>query len=128
MKKRLFFVLSAAVFGVFGGFNTTLYAADEETSAVEGAQSEVRPMKKHFKRRGKMMMEKVDTNQDGQIDLSEYLAQAEERFRKLDLDSDGFVTKEEHRQAAKEMRKKHREKRKEWLEKRRSEEEAAESE
>ena len=45
----------------------------------------------------------IDVNGDGQISSTEYVnhskAQAEERFRKLDLNSDQLITKEEIKQA-----------------------------
>ena len=64
---------------------------------------------KHHKKMHKMMMKKVDTNEDGKVDLAEYLAHTEERFKRMDLDSDGYVTHEEMREAHKIMREKHRE-------------------
>ena len=62
---------------------------------------------KHLKKMHKMMMKKVDTNDDGKVDLTEYLAHTEERFKRMDLDSDGYVTHEEMREAHKIMREKH---------------------
>lgn len=66
------------------------------------------------------MLKRVDTNEDGKIDLSEYLANAEQRFQSMDLDNDGFVTSEEHAEAGKVMRAKHREMRKKMREERRA--------
>ena len=59
------------------------------------------------------MLEKVDANQDGKVDLDEYLAHAQERFNRLDLDANGYVTKEEAQEAMKKMRKEHKERYKE---------------
>ena len=53
--------------------------------------------------RAKMMLEKVDSNQDGNVDLDEYLAHAQDRFNSLDLDSNGFVTQEEAKEAMKKL-------------------------
>ncbi len=39
----------------------------------------------------------MDSNSDGAIDWAEYLANAEDQFRKLDLDGDGRITAEERR-------------------------------
>ena len=69
------------------------------------------------------MLEKVDTNKDGQVDLAEFLANAEQRFTKMDLNSDGYVTLEEGREAQELRRAKHKEMRK----KRREERQAAEA-
>ncbi len=66
---------------------------------------------KGHKKNGKMghMFDRTDTNQDGRLELSEFLAHAEARFQKMDIDSDGYVTPEESREAGKKMRQKHRE-------------------
>ena len=55
------------------------------------------------------MFDSTDTNQDGQIELSEFLAHAEARFHRMDIDSNGYVTPQESREAGKKMREKHRE-------------------
>ena len=73
--------------------------------------------------RAKMMLEKVDSNQDGNVDLDEYLAHAQDRFNSLDLDSNGFVTQEEAKEAMKKMRQEHKERRKEMWKKRKQESE-----
>jgi len=44
----------------------------------------------------------ADTDGDGSVSQSEFVAQAEERFKKLDADGDGYVTKDEAREARKE--------------------------
>ncbi|MFQ3243824.1 MAG: Ca2+-binding EF-hand superfamily protein [Arenicella sp.] len=66
---------------------------------------------KGHKKNGKMghMFDRTDTNQDGRLELSEFLAHAEARFQRMDIDSDGYVTPEESREAGKKMRQKHRE-------------------
>jgi Ca2+-binding EF-hand superfamily protein len=51
------------------------------------------------------MFEGTDTNQDGQLQLSEYLANAEQRFIAMDLNQDGYLTKEEGKMALRDMRK-----------------------
>ena len=63
---------------------------------------------------------------DGQIDLNEYLASAEARFSRMDLNEDGYLTQDEHREYAKQMRAKHKEMRKQWREQ--NQESAPESE
>lgn len=62
---------------------------------------------RHKKERAKL--ERVDANRDGKVDLNEYLAHAESRFRMMDLDSNGYVTVEERREVSEKMRKKHNE-------------------
>lgn len=57
-------------------------------------------------------MKKIDTNEDGKLDLNEYLANAQERFNAMDQDQDGFVTSEEASAWRVEMMSKHKEARK----------------
>ncbi len=57
------------------------------------------------------MFEKHDTNGDGVISKSEFLDHAEKRFKKMDKDGSGDITKEEAkeaRQAMKDKMKEHR--------------------
>lgn len=92
------------------GFAMTANAAHHET---DSSATEKHKAKKHY--RGKSaakMLKKVDTNQDGNVDLTEYLAHAEQRFQKMDLNSDGLLTLEEGRESHKAMRKKHKAERK----------------
>ncbi len=87
-------------------------------------------MKHHKMKRDRMheyMMKKIDTNEDGQIDLSEYLANAEQRFKNMDLNGDGYVTREEQKEAGKIMREKHREMREKMRAERKAARQAAES-
>lgn len=56
--------------------------------------------------------EKTDTNADGVISHEEFLAKAENRFKKMDADGDGKITKEEaknHHASMREKYKKHHE-------------------
>ena len=87
----------------------------------DDARSEIRELKKeHRKEMRKMrhehhterMLARVDANKDGQVDLNEYLAHAEERFNKLDADGDGFVTQDEAKESMRKMREEHKERRK----------------
>ena len=57
-------------------------------------------------------MAEVDVNEDGKIDLNEYLSHAEQRFNLMDADSDGFVTPEEQTQAHEKMREEFKQRRK----------------
>ena len=104
--------------------------AQEQESNENGADR--KEMKKGYHKgkkgkfggnRAKMMLEKVDSNQDGNVDLDEYLAHAQDRFNSLDLDSNGFVTQEEAKEAMKKMRQEHKERRKEMWKKRKQESE-----
>lgn len=53
-------------------------------------------------------IKRIDTNDDGKVDLNEYLSHTEQRFKQADINSDGYVTSEEMRETIKAMRKKHR--------------------
>lgn len=64
-------------------------------------------------RRGRpmeMQIERLDTNDDGKVDLNEYLTHAESRFNAMDQDGDNAVTKQEAKEHHKQMRRKHHEK------------------
>ena len=65
-------------------------------------------MKMHHKQRVKDHLSSLDKNDDGKVDLQEYLSSAEERFNKMDVNGDNFVTSEEAREAHQHMREKHR--------------------
>ena len=58
------------------------------------------------------MFDSTDTNQDGQLELSEFLSHAEARFKSMDLNQDGYVTKDEGLEAHKAMREKRKAERK----------------
>lgn len=58
---------------------------------------------------GKMM--KVDSNQDGVISKSEFLAAQEERFAKIDANNDGEITKDEMKAQRDAMKEKRQERR-----------------
>ena len=88
----------------------------EGSSNAEGSAKEHKHGKRHHSRGGhhrdkihKMMMSKADTNEDGKVDLNEYLQNAQQRFESMDGDADGFVTGDEMREAGKAMRQKHKE-------------------
>ncbi|MCH2191195.1 MAG: hypothetical protein MK188_09750 [Gammaproteobacteria bacterium] len=89
--------------------------ADEKDpdSSVQADRQALREMKLEHRREinemrrarhAGRMLKKVDVNQDGKVDMDEYLAHARERFNKLDLDGSGFVTQEEAREAMQKMR------------------------
>lgn len=54
---------------------------------------------------------RADSNKDGKLDLSEYLANAERHFIEMDSDSNGFVTQQEAKEWNKKKRAEHRKKR-----------------
>ena len=65
-------------------------------------------MKKH---RGKEMdgrLLKLDTNNDGKVDLNEFLSHSEQRFHEMDINDDQFVTPDEARQKHQMMRQEHK--------------------
>lgn len=49
---------------------------------------------------------KIDTNNDGKISRAEHLAAAEARFKRMDKDGDGFITREEGKAARAHMKEK----------------------
>jgi len=69
---------------------------------------------------------KHDTNGDGVISKSEFLSHAEERFKKMDADGNGEVSKEEARAGHKKMRENMKERGEKMRERRQSRESAAE--
>ena len=90
-----------ALVAIFFGSITTSFAEGGEGKGCSG-------------HKGKMF-ERTDTNGDGVISHEEFSAKAERRFKKMDADSDGKVTKEEaknHHAAMREKYKKHHQKNK----------------
>ena len=105
--------------GSFADEKSSEYEAMEDRKAFRELKREHRQEMKEMRRAhhaGKML-KKVDANQDGKVDLDEYLAHAQERFNKLDLDGSGFVTLEEAQEAMQKMREEHKARRKEMREK-----------
>lgn len=99
-------------------------AHEHETDAETEERGDDHKMGKRKGKRARMqkyMLERVDSNEDGKIELSEYLANAEERFKNMDIDGDGFVTSEEHKESIKLMREKHRAAKKKLREERKAE-------
>lgn len=50
------------------------------------------------------MLQKIDTNQDGQISKDEFVGEAERKFASMDSDSDGLLSPEEMQARHKERR------------------------
>lgn len=50
------------------------------------------------------LLEKMDTNEDGKLALSEVKGPLKKNFAKIDLDEDGFITEEEFKKAPKPKR------------------------
>ncbi len=95
------------------GFCATGTAFAQEADGSEQARSaEDRPFgkrfKKHVGKKAERMFSKLDANEDGQVDLNEFLANSEARFQRMDINGDGFVTlaeaKESHRAQREEYR------------------------
>ena len=72
--------------------------------AQEAADSGKR---EEFNKRMEKIVDEIDVNKDGKFDLTEFLAHAEERFNRIDANSDGYITREEGKAAHKAMREKH---------------------
>ena len=104
---------------LFGGFTTISMAQETEQGAPQ-AIDQKKQMHRIARRMHMKMLQEVDSNKDGQIDLNEYLAHAENRFQKMDLDQNGFISKDEQREFAKSMREQIKERRQKWREKRNS--------
>ncbi len=84
-------------------------SADEVNKDKKWGKRHKRGHHHHREKIHRMMMQKADTNDDGKVDLNEYLQNAQQRFESMDADADGFVTGDEMREAGKAMRKKHKE-------------------
>jgi len=54
------------------------------------------------------MFSKVDGNEDGQVDLNEFLANAEQRFQRMDINGDGYVTLDEAKESHRAIREEYR--------------------
>ena len=63
---------------------------------------------KHFEH----MLEKMDSNSDGKIDKQEFLTKSEERFKFMDVNNDGLITKDEVKEHHKKMKEKFKSNRK----------------
>ncbi len=95
MKKII--ILSTAILALSSG-----YVMAEDGGPQGGPQGD-------GPKKGKMMQQKLDTNGDGVVSKSEFLAHAEERFSKIDKDGSGDISKEEGRAAHKHMRERKKE-------------------
>ena len=98
MKKIL---LITALAGLLLSFQTM--ASGSHRKGLASEHSKVDKAERKEKRIQKKI-EKVDTSGDGKIDLNEYLASSEKRFRATDLNSDGYITAEEMREWGKNVR------------------------
>lgn len=61
--------------------------------------------------RGGGLMQKIDTNGDGNVSKAEFMAKHEEMFAKMDADSNGSLTKDEMKAAREKMKEKMKERR-----------------
>ncbi len=99
----------------------------EEGAAVKSEHQMKREKMKEYRKarhekRAAAMLDRVDVNNDGQVDLDEYLAHAEQRFTSMDADANGYLTADEARESMQKMRKEHKERRKKMREERLQEE------
>lgn len=119
LTKKLVLISVLSIFGA-GLSHAADSASDSEREAHRKMKHEQRDQRREMRRdhRAESMLFRVDANKDGQIDLDEYLAHAQERFNKLDADSNGYVSKEEAKASMEKMRKEHRERRKKMRERR----------
>ena len=84
------FVLTAAMAAVLGLSATAAMAEHHEGGAHD---------------KGKMM-ERIDTDGDGVVSKAEFMAKHEEKFTKMDKNSDGNLSKEEMESAREAMKEK----------------------
>lgn len=119
--------VSMAVLSVLSIGAVSIVYAQESGVELEQDRQEFRELKREHKRqerelrrthKAKKMLLGVDKNKDGQVDLNEYLTHAQERFNKLDLDGNGFVTPSEAKDSMRQLREEHKERRKAMREKR----------
>ena len=71
--------------------------ASELSKEAKIAKAERKALKRvaRAEKRAVKKLEKIDTSEDGNVDLTEYLAHSENQFNKIDADSNGYVTAEE---------------------------------
>lgn len=105
--------------GIFLTANLAFANHHEEHEASEGDIEKIEQHKEMHKdkrqkvrdrkgqHRAMRMHDRLDENDDGKVDLSEFLSHAESRFNEMDTDSDQYVTDEEAKEHHKSMRKKH---------------------
>ena len=62
------------------------------------------PRHKNPERMIEMIFKRHDTNEDGKISKDEFMKEAEERFAKMDADSDDQITREEAKAHAEKMK------------------------
>jgi hypothetical protein len=121
MKQNIsVLILTVVIFGLSANVN----AGHHETGDAATEEHKGKKYKHKHRKSPARMLKKVDTNQDGQVDLTEFLAHAEQRFNKMDLNSDGILTLEEGKESHKLMREKHKAERKARREQRKAEREA----
>lgn len=80
-----------------------------EQSSTTGTPAPTAAPKEHHH----PMMDKIDTNKDGQVSKDEFMKAQEERFASMDANGDGQISKDEFKAKRKEMS----EKRKAWRDK-----------
>ena len=112
MKLKSLFLTAAAVIAL-GSIHSQGFAQSEGEEFGEFRFERAKEFRKQrFEKRQAKKLAEVDVNEDGKIDLNEYLGHAEQRFNLMDADSDGFVTPEEQTQAHEKMREEFKQRRK----------------
>ena len=116
---RYFKIALPIVLGFFFTANVALANQHEEHEAGSMDLEKIEQHKAmHKDKRGKIrdskshhsamrMHDRLDTNEDGKVDLDEFLSHAQSRFNEMDTNADQFVTDEEAKLHHKNMRKKH---------------------
>lgn len=128
MKQVLIYALIAGLTLSSAAFAQTEAASNDDTSASkERERGERDDRGDNDRRNGRngnndlsgRALRVIDTDEDGQVSVEEYMAHAQQRFEDLDIDGNNFVTSEEAKEAAEIMREKQKEARSE-LNKRKS--------
>ena len=77
---------------VYGGF---LFAQTQQPPPAKGGRAAGGDA--HMEQMIDMMFQDMDTNHDGKISKTEWMAFYDKQFRQLDKNGDGFITKDEVR-------------------------------
>jgi hypothetical protein len=104
-KTSLFGALAIALIA------SSAMAEEPVAGGMPGGKGDREARRAGHEARMKEHIAKVDTNKDGKVDKAEFMAEGEEKFKKMDLNGDGFITDDERKQV-------HEQRRSEWKAKR----------
>ena len=91
-RWKVMLIIVGIILMVYGGF---LFAQPQQAPSERGGPPADRdPRMEHMI---DMMFQDMDTNHDGRISKSEWMAFQEKQFKMLDRNGDGFITRDEVR-------------------------------